>query len=111
MADPVIMDEIRFTMDTIRTKLKKTEFPDYMRRAIETYIEFGIIPGLFLTGIIENKFRETIFHADGINLKLLPEYAFFFSLHVPTECHGSPSKLMAWNRQGGLTGGHFNRDT
>ena len=75
--------------------------PEHMREGTRNYIEKGFIPGDFLQAVISNNLKEAVFHADGINRKLIVEWVQFFVWHAPHGCHGSEELMHKWSKMGG----------
>ena len=78
--------------------------PSYMMGGIERWIEEGIEPGDFLTGIIKNDLKQACAHADDHNLANLPAYVALFYNGAPGDCWGSEDNFQRWQRLGGLKG-------
>jgi hypothetical protein len=70
--------------------------PDYMLGAIERWIDHGIPPGDFLMAVLCNNLKEAVACADDTNVNLLPAYVSFFYNDAPSQCWGSPEKVLAW---------------
>jgi len=87
-----------------KDKINYDMLPDYMRRGARLYVEDGVIPGDFLTYIFKNDFVHAACHADDVNKYLLFTYAGFLYNEVPSGCWGSKTKMLKWNKEGGLNG-------
>lgn len=70
--------------------------PERMMGALERYIENRMPPGDFLMAVLCNDLSEACGRADDENIANLPAYAAFLYNEVPSACHGSPEKVMAW---------------
>jgi len=70
--------------------------PQRMISAIDRYVNQGIQPGHFLTGVICNDLKEAISRADDENMVNLPAYLGYFCNEVPSACWGSEEKMKAW---------------
>ena len=70
--------------------------PEYMRAALDRYINDHAPVGDFLTAILENDYHQAIGRADENNVANLPAYANFLYNHAPHDCHGSKEKVKAW---------------
>ena len=66
------------------------------------YVEHGILPGSFLTAVLENNLTEAACRADSDNLPRLHMWADVVYNHVPTGARGE--HVAAWVRAGGLFG-------
>ena len=73
--------------------------PAHMMDAITRYIDDGIKPGSFLTGIISNDLREAVSNADDENLHNIPAYMGYFYNEAPSGCWGSPEFMQEWIRK------------
>lgn len=76
--------------------------PKHMRPGMRDYIERGILPGRFLQAILSNDFITAYGRADHINRFALHDFARFLDRWAPRECYGSPEKVAAWSKRGGL---------
>ncbi len=70
--------------------------PEHMHGALKRYIEDGILPGGFLTAVLQNNLKEAIGRADHLNMDQLPNYVRFLYNFAPGPCWGSPEKVAAW---------------
>ena len=73
---------------------------DSMRR----FIEDGIPGGGFVTALFENDLLGAFNKADLSNQRAMLAYAEFLYNQAPAESHGSPEKVSAWIKAGGLNG-------
>jgi len=78
--------------------------PGHMRSGVELYVMRGIPPGSFLTALLENDFLGAMGRADSTNAANMKGWAQFIYNHMPSESHGSPSKVDAWIERGGIVG-------
>ena len=78
--------------------------PSYMEYGLRAYINEGAIPGGFLLAVLENDLKGAINRADSSNLKNLVAYSYFLYNDAPADCYGSPEKVAAWAKAGGLKG-------
>ena len=84
----------RMSEDTYR--FRDWYIPQRMMDAIDRYINQGIQPGHFLTGVICNDLKEAISRADDENMANLPAYVCYFYNEAPSACWGSEEKMKAW---------------
>ena len=70
--------------------------PEHCREGMILYIEYGVIPGSFLTAVIENDLVHSFAYADDINIKRLFDYAGFLYNECPSQAWGSKEKVAAW---------------
>lgn len=82
--------------------LRALEIPKRMHGGIKRWIMEGITPGDFLQAVISNDLRMACAQADPENLMILGRYAKLFHNFAPSTCWGSPEKLEAWQKRGGL---------
>lgn len=76
----------------------------YMADGVQRYVEDGIMPGDFLTAVLENDFKGAVSRADMSNLPLLHDWMIFVVNEMPLQAQGSPEKVRAWAEAGGLNG-------
>ena len=79
-------------------KFRNFEIPDYMMGGLERYINHGIMPGHFLTAVLENDLKEAVSQADDNNMKNIPAYMGYLYNEAPSGCYGSPEKVKAWTK-------------
>lgn len=75
---------------------EKYGIPDYMIAGLRRYIEYHSGVGHFLTAILENNLKEAVFHADGTNIDLLPNYVRYLHQEAPSQCWGSKERVKDW---------------
>jgi len=81
--------------------MKEYEFrgfyiPERMMHGIRLYIDMGVAPGHFLTGIITNNLRGAVGGADDENIKNIPAYIGYFYNEAPSGCWGSIEIMDNW---------------
>ena len=72
---------------------------EYMKGAVQRYIEQGISPGGFLTAVICNNLSEGLIRADENNGAKLKEWVQWFYSEAPSPCWGSKEKMEVWMNQ------------
>jgi len=77
---------------------------EYMRSAVERYIENGISPGSFLSAVIANNLSQAVNSADATNIQFLREWVKFFTWEVPASCWGSQTAYLEWMDHNGRAG-------
>jgi len=77
-------------------KFREFHIPDYMMPGLLRYIEYGVMPGHFLTAVLENDLKEAVSQADENNMKNLPAYMGYLYNEAPIGCYGSPEIVSAW---------------
>ena len=55
--------------------------------------------GDFLTAFLSNKLTEAIARADENSLAAFRHIMLFVHNEMPSQCHGSPEKVKAWEKQ------------
>ena len=78
--------------------------PSHNHGGLQRYIENGIVPGDFLTAVLENNLMRALGRADEINRYRLFEIASFLYNVAPSQCYGSPHAVKEWSTLGGLNG-------
>lgn len=61
--------------------------------ALERYLNHGIMPGSFLTAVLENNLVEAIGRADFMNSANLKNIVGYIYNHMPSTSWGSPMKV------------------
>ena len=72
------------------------EIPPHMRESVELYVNHGVPPGHFLTGLICKDIQMMMDHADHTNVWLIPLYYGWFYNEAPSWCWGSIDKMSKW---------------
>lgn len=70
--------------------------PDHDHEGLERWIRDGILPGSFLTAVLENDLLIAVGQADDVNRAHLWEICGFLYNHAPSGCYGSKAKVRAW---------------
>ena len=70
--------------------------PERLQGGVQRYIEDGIKPGDFLTAVITNNLKETVYRADDDMIKIIPQIVFWFYNEAPYECWGSEDNMWKW---------------
>ena len=78
--------------------------PEHMQDGMRRWIEHGIPAGSFMMSVLCNDLIGALGRADSINIERLRSYGTFLYSEAPSECHGSPEKVAAWEKRGGLRG-------
>jgi len=76
--------------------------PQHMQNGVVLWVCMGILPGSFLRAVIKNDLFRACRAADETNQRAIFGYANFFHNYAPSDCFGSPEKVAAWEKQGGL---------
>lgn len=75
-----------------------------LRDELVHYIDFGIVPGPFLTAVISNNLRNAIAYADEYNRFALAGLVRFLVDHAPRSAWGTPEAVAHWEDRGGDRG-------
>jgi len=84
--------------------------PEYMRGALDRYIDQGIPGGDFLNAVLENDLMKALGRADDANVNALPDYGMFLYNQAPSTSYGSPERVKDWIASGGLQGREKTRE-
>lgn len=76
-----------------------SKIPEHMRPGLERYLEYGVIPGRFLTAILENNLVDAVAHADRVNKTSFREWASFLYNEMPAGSWGSKEKVRKWSEE------------
>ena len=79
--------------------------PERMRGGLVRYILHGVIPGHFLTAVLEGDLFEAMKRADDENQLLFRNYCMFLWNYAPSGCFGTAERVKDWNKDGGLLNG------
>lgn len=64
--------------------------------ALERYLNNGIMPGSFMTAVLENNLKEAFGRADIENSSNLRNIVGYIYHHIPSPAWGSPEKVKAY---------------
>ena len=73
-----------------------SSLPTHMINGLELYFYDGILPGSFLTAVLENNLVYSFARADMINKAAMENWACFLHWEMPSGSWGSPEKVAAW---------------
>lgn len=82
----------------IREQLNRSNVPNHMHDGIVLWLMDGILPGSFMTAILENNLSEACNRADEMNRYRLYDFVFFLYNYAPISSWGSHDKVYAWAR-------------
>lgn len=88
----------------MENKIDYSILPTSLQLGMKLYIERGILPGGFLTAMLENNLVKTFERADRKNRVMVFEYLSFLCNEAPATCWGSPGSVNRWHKLGGLEG-------
>ena len=80
------------------------KFPVGLRGGLQRWVEIGMMPGDFVTAVLENDLTEAALRADHKNVMYLGEIAKVAYFELPRGCRGSPEIVREWQASGGLEG-------
>lgn len=66
------------------------------KAALERWVKHGIIPGDFLTAVIENDLMKAMGRADSYNRATIFQICSYLYNEAPATCYGSPEKVKAY---------------
>lgn len=92
-------NENKYFSERIRKGFDELDLPEHMYDGVELYVTQGVMPGGFLTAVLENKLVESVVKADNHNLKRIREWAAFIYNYLPLTCWGSETLVRAWSRK------------
>lgn len=75
--------------------------PQHLRDGLEDYILHRRLPGAFLTAVLENNLKGSVFRADSTSLEMLPILVYWLQMRAPSTCWGSADKVDAWLQDDG----------
>ena len=77
----------------LRTSLNECNVPQHLHDGLVRYMLYGILPGNFLTAVLENDFEGAVFSSSGEQFSTLRALAMFLHWHVPSYTHGSMASV------------------
>ena len=83
-------------MEETFKKVNYNEIPEYMRRGMKLYLEYGEQPGGFLTAVLANDLHFAVKKADVNNRFHLLQYIDFFLGELPDRAWGSYENVYYW---------------
>jgi hypothetical protein len=73
-----------------------SELPEGLRDGVRRWIEDHVLPGGFLTAVLEGDLYAAAARADGYNKLALAKVAVWVLWYAPPDCYGSSEKVEAW---------------
>ena len=70
--------------------------PMHMRGAARDYLEHHVLPGEFLTAVLQNDLVGAFGQADSTNTTAMKLWAIWLYNECPNNAWGSPEKVKAW---------------
>lgn len=64
--------------------------------SLERYLNYGIMPGSFVTAVLENNLCEAFGRADMFNAANLKNIVGYVYNNIPSSSWGSPQKVQEW---------------
>jgi hypothetical protein len=77
--------------------------PEHMQEGAREYVELGRSPGDFLRAVLSDQLVSAWQRADGTNRAAMGVWINWLLGEPPLSCWGSPAKVEAWIKQGGLS--------
>jgi hypothetical protein len=84
-------------LESIKEAYGDYGLPAYMWGALERYLVHGIMPGGFLTAVLENDLVNSLGKADRVNQCMLKEWVGFVYMYVPAQAWGSKECVEEWS--------------
>lgn len=72
---------------------------DYIYGALERYLNNGIMPGSFMTAVLENNLMEAFGRADSFNTENMKNIVGYVYNHIPGNAWGSKERVNEWLEQ------------
>lgn len=72
---------------------------DVMRGAVERYLNNGIMPGSFMTAVLENNLKEAFGRADSYNSQNMKDIIGYLYNEIPSSAWGSKERVTQWLEQ------------
>lgn len=72
---------------------------DYIYGALERYLNHGIMPGSFMTAVLENNLSEAFGRADSFNTANMKNIVGYVYNNVPANAWGSREKVDEYLKQ------------
>ena len=76
------------------------KLPVNLQGGMKRYIEDGILPGHFLTAVLENNLMNAVIRADSNNLTEIPNIVKWLHWEMPPASHGSRKNVLYWTTEG-----------
>ena len=76
--------------------------PEHMHEAIALYVALGVVPGAFLSAVLQNDLCRAVAHADETNMARLRDLVAAIWNGAPAAAWGSPNTVATWVERGGL---------
>jgi hypothetical protein len=81
-----------------KSKMFEYGIPSHMHGGIVRYVEQGVVPGGFLTAVINNDLRMACANADIHNQSKLHAFVMWFYNQAPSGCWGHENAVRDWCR-------------
>ena len=75
------------------------QIPEHTKLALNSYLEFGIVPGSFLQYVICGELFDAARIADRENLRALGSIAMFINRYADSRSYGSRHALNYWTNK------------
>ena len=99
----MLLNDILYIFDGEEITMYKfdLDFTDYeqlrhLEDSLDRYLNHGIMPGGFLTAVLENNLTETFARADSINSVLVRDIVQFMYNRLPIGAWGSAERVTEW---------------
>jgi hypothetical protein len=90
--------------DAVMLSIDYDGCPEHLRSRMRCWIENGVIPGGFLSAVLQNDLAAAVAQADADSIAGTLLLMQFLHCRAPSGAHGSPAKFNGWADKRGLTG-------
>jgi hypothetical protein len=85
-------------------KIDYSMLPEHIRYGMFRWIEFGNVPGHWMTMVLQNNLVQSFGFADSTNRERMSDIVNFIYNEAPSPCWGSEDKMKQWAESGGARG-------
>jgi len=91
-------------LEALAEALHRNNVPEHLHGGLERWLQHGIIPGSFLTAVLENDLKKSLELGDSRNIATLHQLVSALWQELPSAAWGSPERVNAWAEHHGLEG-------
>lgn len=96
MIGTIMVNGNELSSETLRSKMKLYDLPEYMVEGMINYLFHRIPPGSFMCAVLTNDLSGAVQQADDLNIHCIPNYIKFLYNEVPGNCWGGVEKVESW---------------
>jgi len=74
----------------------RPHLPERFAYGLKLYLEEGVLPGGFLTAVLENDLKGSLAAADDQSVRELPGLVSYLYNEIPSTAWGSPENVEQW---------------